>query len=143
MIEVERRNFDAAAAYFLQALDLWSDDGQSGARPIHWSVWPRHASNVATLMPPCCMSSASPRIVAAPDISSIEFPFRAFATCVTLMRACAGFADFDAHQAGVVLKQGHDELNRRAALIANADTRRRFVENGPFHRELLQLMGQV
>jgi hypothetical protein len=64
-------------------------------------------------------------------IENAEEPLRVELTCYQVLHAA------DDARAAAVLEAAYCRLQERAGKIADAETRRMFLENVPFHRELL------
>jgi hypothetical protein len=71
-------------------------------------------------------------------VAGIEFPIQAWLICHRAFAAMASLEREYASRAEAALASGHALLQVQAAAIRDEQLRRAFLQNVPFHRELLE-----
>ncbi len=141
IIDLELGATASAEVYFIQANDIRSllgdtaslVDSMAGLASIHQQ---RGASAPALAIVGDILDH-----LAQFGMEGIEFPFLVYAICRDVLidagNGNAPATDPMQQQAGRILDEARSELERRAMLIDEPKTRRRFIADGPFHKRLL------
>ncbi len=75
------------------------------------------------------------------EVGGIEYPVQVYLICYRILRAVSPSTPETDEQAQRVLAAGHTLLQKRAANIKDEALRRKFLENVPYNRELLEIRG--
>ncbi|MCB9133841.1 MAG: tetratricopeptide repeat protein [Anaerolineales bacterium] len=127
-------NLDLAEKHYHQALSLHRELGRTQYEPEDLAA----LADVALLkqnLPQAMhyLHEITPLLMQNPTLDGSEEPFRVYLTCYHVL------TETQAPAAHSLLERAHTLLTSRAARILDPDMHRKFLENNPWHREVLAL----
>ncbi len=129
---------DQAEAHYFQALSLHRELGRLQYEPEELAG----LADVALLQQKLPQAREYVRQIVAiltrnPTLDGSEEPFRVYLTCYEVLKAVGD------PEANSLLRHAHDLLTRRSAQILDSETRRKFIENNPWHPIVLSLWKNI